>query len=67
METTMSELWSQDRLAKYLDISPRTLERQRVAGTGIPYVSIGRLVRYREADVQAYIAGRRRGSTSEAA
>jgi predicted DNA-binding transcriptional regulator AlpA len=33
-----------------------TLQKDRLAGGGIPYVYIGRLVRYRWSDVQAYIA-----------
>jgi len=33
-----------------------TLQKDRVAGGGIPYVYVGRLVRYRESDVQRFIA-----------
>lgn len=33
-----------------------TLQKDRVAGNGIPYVHVGRLVRYRLSDVEAYIA-----------
>lgn len=32
-----------------------TLQKDRVAGTGIPFVRIGRLVRYRQSDVIAFI------------
>ena len=32
-----------------------TLQKDRVAGTGIPFVRVGRLVRYRQSDVRAYI------------
>jgi len=32
-----------------------TLQKDRVAGSGIPFVRIGRLVRYRPADVAAYL------------
>jgi hypothetical protein len=32
-----------------------TLQKDRVAGTGIPFVRIGRLVRYRQSDVQAFL------------
>jgi hypothetical protein len=34
-----------------------TLQKDRVAGTGIPFIRIGRLVRYRASDVRAYLAG----------
>jgi predicted DNA-binding transcriptional regulator AlpA len=45
-----------------------TLQKDRVAGGGIPYVYVGRLVRYRLSDVQAYIAALPTClSTSEAA
>jgi predicted DNA-binding transcriptional regulator AlpA len=32
-----------------------TLQKDRLAGGGIPYVYVGRLVRYRLSDVDAYI------------
>ena len=32
-----------------------TLQKDRVSGSGIPFVRIGRLVRYRQADVQSYL------------
>jgi predicted DNA-binding transcriptional regulator AlpA len=43
-----------------------TLQKDRVTGTGIPFVRIGRLVRYRQSDVTAFLdALPRRRSTSE--
>jgi hypothetical protein len=45
--------------------SPRTIERERTAGTGCSYVKIGRLVLYRETDVEAFIEAHLRRSTSE--
>jgi predicted DNA-binding transcriptional regulator AlpA len=33
-----------------------TLQKDRLVGGGIPYVYVGRLVRYRASDVEAYIA-----------
>ena len=45
-----------------------TLEKDRLVGTGIPFVRIGRLVRYRQTDVIGYLAALpTRHSTSEAA
>jgi predicted DNA-binding transcriptional regulator AlpA len=32
-----------------------TLQKDRVSGSGIPFVRIGRLVRYRQSDVEAYL------------
>jgi predicted DNA-binding transcriptional regulator AlpA len=43
-----------------------TLQKDRVVGSGIPFVRIGRLVRYRQSDVQAFLdALPARRSTSE--
>jgi predicted DNA-binding transcriptional regulator AlpA len=45
-----------------------TLQKDRVIGTGIPFVRVGRLVRYRQSDVAAYLAALPSlRSTSEAA
>jgi hypothetical protein len=40
-------LLDQNRLAELLGCSARTLERQRLEGTGVPFCRVGRLVRYR--------------------
>jgi hypothetical protein len=45
--------------------STRTLEKERVAGGGCPFVLMGRSVRYRRGDVLEWIAGRMRKSTSD--
>lgn len=58
-------LLDQTRLAKLLGCSARTLERQRLEGTGIPFCRIGRLVRYRLLDVSEYLEAQRRRSTSD--
>jgi predicted DNA-binding transcriptional regulator AlpA len=43
-----------------------TLQKDRVAGRGIPFVRLGRLVRYRESDVERHNANLRTyRSTSE--
>ena len=46
--------------------SESTLAKDRVYGTGIPFVKFGRSVRYRVGDIRAEIAKRRRISTSAA-
>jgi predicted DNA-binding transcriptional regulator AlpA len=58
-------LLAQIEVAEILGISPRTLERKRVAGDGPPYVKLGRSVRYVEADLIQWVEDRRRNSTSE--
>jgi hypothetical protein len=51
-----------------LNIKSRsTAQKDRVAGRGIPFIKIGRLVRYRPADVEKYLSDLRTlRSTSEA-
>jgi excisionase family DNA binding protein len=61
----MLRLLTQREAGRVLRLSERTLERLRVSGTGPVYVKAGRLVRYREADLEAWIASRVVGSTSE--
>ncbi len=57
---------TQQEAAAYLRLSPRTLERHRVAGTGSVYVKLGRRVLYRRSDLDDWAASRTFGSTSEA-
>ncbi len=42
-------------LAHYLSFSPATLIGYRVEGVGPKYVKIGRMIRYRIEDVEAWI------------
>jgi len=57
-------LLTQVEAAKLLRLSERTLERLRLQGGGPSYVKCGRSVRYREADIEAWIAQRIVSSTS---
>lgn len=63
----MLRLLTQREAARVLRLSERTLERLRVTGNGPVYVKAGRSVRYREADLEAWIASRVVSSTSEEA
>jgi len=63
----MLRLLTQREAARVLRLSERTLERLRVTGGGPVFVKAGRLVRYREADLETWIASRVVGSTSEEA
>lgn len=54
---TLPALLTQDEVADYLRISPKTLERDRWLKQGLPFVKVGRAVRYRAADVAALIGG----------
>jgi hypothetical protein len=62
----MSEqLVSTKDAARILCVSEAFLERDRWAGARIPFVKIGRAVRYCQSDLDAYVAVRRRRSTSQ--
>jgi excisionase family DNA binding protein len=57
---TDTHLLTPDDAAAYLGALPvRTLERWRYAGTGPAFVRVGKHVRYRLADLDAWIAERR--------
>jgi predicted DNA-binding transcriptional regulator AlpA len=61
----MDPLLDQKTTAKLLGLSVRTLERHRLAGTGPRYARLGRLIRYRQDDLQEWIDRNLRNSTSE--
>lgn len=61
----MERLLNQKELAKFFGVSTRTLERQRVAGTGPHYILLGKLVRYRQSDLANYLERNIRQSTSD--
>lgn len=53
--------------AEYLGgLKKNTLEGWRVQGRGVPFVKIGRLVRYRVEDLDAYLTAQTHSSTSQA-
>jgi len=53
-------------LSRRIGRARSTLQKDRVVGRGVPYVRVGSLVRYRESDVEAYLASLpTRRSTSE--
>ena len=66
----MSEvLYDETAAGRYLGgddkpISPRSLQRKRQDGTGPAFIKVGRLVRYRQSDLDTWLAGQRRFSTS---
>jgi excisionase family DNA binding protein len=53
------KLMTPEEVAEILGVKPQTLSVWRSRGRyGLPYVKSGSLVRYREADVQAFIESR---------
>jgi hypothetical protein len=59
-------LLTQREYANLRRCSERTIERERVSGTGCRFIKIGRAVRYKRADVLDFIERHARLSTSEA-
>lgn len=51
----MSEWLTDVELAAWLKVSRVKLQQDRQRGRGAPYVKIGRAVRYRLADVEAWL------------
>jgi excisionase family DNA binding protein len=59
-------LLTQREAASVLRLSERTLERMRVHGSSLRFVRLSRRsIRYRQADLDAYVAARVVASTSE--
>jgi predicted DNA-binding transcriptional regulator AlpA len=52
----LDQLLSDRDVARITGRARSTLQKDRVAGTGIPYIRVGALVRYRESDVAAWLA-----------
>jgi hypothetical protein len=52
----LAPLLSETDVARLTGRARSTLQKDAVAGNGIPFVRIGCLVRYRPADVAAYLA-----------
>lgn len=55
----MERLLTEDEVAERIGRKKSTLQKDRCDGTGCPFIKIGRLVRYRQSDVDAYVAGLR--------
>jgi len=60
-----NSLLNQSRVAAQLAIEEKTLQAWRCRGFGPAFSKIGRLVRYRQEDVEKFIESRRVVNTSE--
>lgn len=61
-----NQLMTENQVAEYLNVSPRSLQGWRYSGGGPPFVSISpRVVRYRVGDLESWLAERVRTSTSD--
>jgi excisionase family DNA binding protein len=61
---TSDPLYTPPEAAEHLRGKERTLERWRHTGGGPPFVKVGRAVRYRLSDLEAWLAQQRRQDTS---
>lgn len=52
----MEPLRSQDEIATYLNVPVRTLTQWRFKRTGPTYLRLGKYVRYRQSDVDRWLA-----------
>lgn len=59
-----TDLIDECALAVRLDVSRSTLQSWRYAGHGPRFIKLGRLVRYRNADVNAYLQAHTRGKVA---
>jgi predicted DNA-binding transcriptional regulator AlpA len=65
LTTPMQPLLTTRAAAELLCLDQRTLERFRVAGTGPKFVKMGKSIRYRPSDLEAWLATRTVSSTSQ--
>jgi excisionase family DNA binding protein len=63
----MPRLLTTEQTAQILGISPSTLAKARVFGGKLPFVKLGRSVRYRLEDILSFIDQQTRVSTSQPA
>jgi predicted DNA-binding transcriptional regulator AlpA len=65
--TSFEPLIGQREVARLSGLSESTLEKFRLTGNGPAFMKIGRAVRYRPADVRAWLAGFRTARTTRKA
>ena len=63
--TINDELWTEGQVAAYLKIATKTLRQWRSQKKMLMFVKIGRLIRYRRSDVEAFVIAQLRNSTSD--
>ncbi|MEZ5814426.1 MAG: helix-turn-helix domain-containing protein [Alphaproteobacteria bacterium] len=59
------QLITEKEAATLLNCSTHKLQRDRRIGNGLPYYKVGRSVKYRLSDIEAYLEKQRFTSTSE--
>jgi len=62
LQSAPNNLLTDDQAAALLGIKPQTLAAWRMTGRyALPYLRVGRCVRYRPADIEAWLTSRRVG------
>jgi excisionase family DNA binding protein len=57
------EMMTTEEAAAFLNCKPQTLNNWRITGrVRLPFVRVGRLIRYRKSDLEAFIASRTAGA-----
>jgi hypothetical protein len=54
---SLEQLLNEHQVAELLGFHVQTLRNHRTAGVGLPYLKIGRSVRYQLADIQDHLSG----------
>jgi predicted DNA-binding transcriptional regulator AlpA len=62
----MDELLNTEQVAKRCGLSEMTVRKWRMTGEGPRFIRLGRAVRYRLNDLEAFLAGRAFSTTTEA-
>ena len=65
LDDETEDLLTTEEAARYLRLSPRTLERYRMTGEGPEYLKVGGRVFYRKAALDEWLELARRRSTSD--
>ncbi|WP_306253769.1 helix-turn-helix domain-containing protein [Parvularcula sp. IMCC14364] len=67
IEATADKPLTNEQAANYLGMKASTLNRWRCSGVGPRFLKVGRLIKYRKSDLDAYLQGRVFQSTAECA
>lgn len=62
-ESSSTDLLNDYEAARLLGVSRTFLQKDRIGGRRVPYIQIGRAVRYDPADLEAFKAANRRGGS----
>ena len=65
MKPEISPVLNAQEAAKYVGLSSSTLAKLRLRGGGVPFLKLGRRVAYRRQDLDSWLAGQLRQSTSD--